>query len=535
MSWLWPFRAPPQAGFTQEAIAFTAAILILLPLLFSKIRVQASSVLCLGLAAIPMLQNWFGLIPFSGSAWLLSIYLAAFSLMLLAGNQMVGRQESIVPFAAILAAAFLFAAVLSTWIALRQYFLLADSTWEINHNHGRPYANLAQPNNLATLLGMGLAGCLYFYEKRLLGRLSAGILGLFLMIGIAVTQSRTPWVTTIVIITLWAVKSKNSKLRLPLFWLILWVLSYIAIVISLPHLNDYLQLGGVSLADRAMASGRLSLWSQLWYAVWNGPFWGYGWNQTIAGQLSVMAERPLSMMATYSHNILLDLLLWNGLIPGALIVFAIAIWLARIGYFVNSEEGLFSLVAASFILTHSMFEYPFAYAYFLLPLGLLLGIANADGPTRYLFQIPRIALITVILCGLWILKIALADYNIIKADYQAQKMAAANVIGFESNTPISKVVFLTQLKELQRFRAMEPRSGYDDEELKWMAAVVQQYPHLANLYRYTLILLMNGKADQAERYLDLLCKLHGDNFCDQARSELENAMGANWGQMNNKI
>src|SRR5690606_41560804 len=126
-----------------------------------------------------------------------------------------------------------------------------------------------------------------------------------------VTESRTPWVTAIIIIILWAVKSQHSKLRLPLFWLILWVLSYVTLVILLPYLNNCLQLGGVSLADRAMASGRLSLWSQLWYAVWNGPFWGYGWNQTVAAQLSVMAERPLSMMATYSHNILLDLLLWR--------------------------------------------------------------------------------------------------------------------------------------------------------------------------------------------------------------------------------
>lgn len=521
--WLWPFRAPPQGGFSQEVNAFTAALLVLMLLLFKPVRVPLSTLLFLGLAGIPLFQNSMGMMAFSGNAWMVSVYLTAFSLMLLAGHTLTTPQPSAAAITSILAAAFVLAASLSTWIALRQYAQLADSIWEINHNSGRPYANLAQPNNLATLLGMGLAGCLYFYEKNLLGRLSAGALTIFLLLGIVVTQSRTPWVTIPVLMLFWALKYRHFRPRLSLSAVLRWAILYAALVLGLPYVNECLQLGGVSLAERAFAAGRASLWAQLWYAVWNGPFWGYGWNQTITAQLSVTAEWPLSMMTTYSHNIMLDLLLWNGLIPGALIILIMVVWLMRVGCFAHSKESLFALVSAGFILVHSLLEFPFAYAYFLLPLGLLLGIASADTPTRYLFRLPKTVLIVILLCGLWLLTTAIADYRIIKADYQAQRMAAAKVVGFEAETPVSKVVFLTPLRELQVFRATEPRSGYDEAQLRWMKSVVQQYPYLANLYRYTLILQINGKPEQASYYLDLLCKLHGDEYCDQARIELAEA------------
>src|SRR5690554_212725 len=222
--WLWPFRPLPLNGFAQEILAFSAALIVLtLSLLqVQTIRVAKYVVLFLGLSAIPVLQSWLGLIPFSGNAWLVSAYLFAFSMMLIAGHSMTLNRASISKgraeyFIEILAAVFVLASALSTWIALRQYFHLADSIWEVNHNSGRPYANLGQPNNLATLLGLGLAGCLYFYEKQLLGIVAAGVLTFFLLLGLAVTQSRTPWVTSLAILAFWLIKMGDfaPRLRFP--------------------------------------------------------------------------------------------------------------------------------------------------------------------------------------------------------------------------------------------------------------------------------------------------------------------------------
>lgn len=520
-SWLWPFRPAPLISFTQEVLALTAAALLLPLLLSKKILIPIYFFTVLGIGAIPVLQYWQGSIPFAGNAWLTSIYLAAFALMLLAGYNLTDNKKSTHNFTALLASIFMLAATLSTWIALRQYLHLADSSWEINLNSGRPYANLAQPNNLATLLGLGLAGCLYFYETRRFGHFSAGILSAFLLLGLAVTQSRTPWVTSLAILVFWFIKMRTFSPRLTFLHLCLWVGFYVFLIVTLPYFYNLIEFKAASLADRAAALERWSLWSQLWHAAWNGPFWGYGWNQTNAAQVSVTLEYPLSMMTSYSHNLVLDLLLWNGLIPGSIIVIGVGVWLLRLGWFAHTKESLFALIAAGFILTHSMLEFPFAYAYFLLPLGLLLGISSVDMPNKQQFIFPRSLLLIIIIAGGWLIKLAITDYQIIKADYLAQRMKAANVIGFENKVPIVEVKLLTQFRELQRFKAIPPSSDYNAKELAWMKSVVHQYPHLANLYKYALILRLNGQPKLSEQYLKLLCNLHGTKFCEQAYIEIE--------------
>src|SRR5690606_25164059 len=144
-----------------------------------------------------------------------------------------------------------------------------------------------------------------------------------------------------------------------------------------------------------------------------------------------------------------------------------------------------------FILVHSLLEFPFAYGCFLFPLGLLLGIASSDRTTRYQLRLPSIVLLIFIVAGVWLLNLAISDNEIIKADYQEQRMAAANVIGFESDIHIAQVVFLNQFRELQRFKGTDPSLEYDDEQLRWMEKVVRQYPHLPVLYRYVLTLIIN--------------------------------------------
>ncbi len=54
----------------------------------------------------------------------------------------------------------------------------------------RPYANLAQPNQLATLLVMGTVMAYLLYQRRLLKPWQFAVLGLHLSIGLVLTESR---------------------------------------------------------------------------------------------------------------------------------------------------------------------------------------------------------------------------------------------------------------------------------------------------------------------------------------------------------
>lgn len=519
LAWLWPFHGKPWTSFQQESLAFCAGLLMMVSLLFCSVRVPVSVVGFFLLATLPLLQLQSGIIFFAGDAWVASGYLAGFGVMLLAGYNWSaqGWRKELAEF---LAVTFLLAATLSAWIALRQYFFLADSIWEINLAGGRPYANLAQPNHLATLLGLGVAGCVYLYERHLLSRASAALLVAFLIVGLTITQSRTPWVTTLAIMVFWALKARQCSLRLSQKVLCLWALFYLCCILGFPLFSERVQLGGANLAWRAMSLERWELWLQLWHAVWHGPAWGYGWGQISLAQVGVTLNQPLAMMTDYSHNIVLDILLWNGLVPGAVVVLVVGYWLVRLAWLARDRESLFSLLAAGFILVHSMLEFPFAYAYFLLPLAILLGMVAGGVSSVCEWRFSRVALISLLVGAVWLFFNIYADYKIVEKDYFAQRMAAAKVVGFEGGQQVSEIVVLTQLRELQRFRRESPREGMSFSELGWMERVVHRYPYLSNLYRYSLALTLNGRQMEAEKYLMVIRGLHGEESYQQAVQQM---------------
>lgn len=62
------------------------------------------------------------------------------------------------------------------------------------------------------------------------------------------------------------------------------------------------------------------MWHQMLLAIKEQPLLGYGWNQVGVAQLSVYLDYPTTEWTEHSHNILLDLLIWNGIPLGILII-----------------------------------------------------------------------------------------------------------------------------------------------------------------------------------------------------------------------
>ena len=112
------------------------------------------------------------------------------------------------------------------------------------------------------------------------------------------------------------------------------------------------------------------------------PWFGYGWNQTAAAQIAVAGAHPGDMTFTYAHNIVLDLLLWNGLPLGILITLACGYWFVTRMLRARNVEAVYAMAALLPFAMHSMVEFPFAYAYFLITAGLLIGIVEASTARR---------------------------------------------------------------------------------------------------------------------------------------------------------
>src|SRR5690606_17425024 len=142
--------------------------------------------------------------------------------------------------------------------------------------------------------------------------------------------------------------------------------------------TKYLGIGTGSLMDRAQQAARLGMYQQFFHAILAGPWYGYGWDQVFVAQATVAAQQTDHGPSFYTHNVLLDLMIWNGPVVGGLIILATAAWFWRLLRNTRNLTSTYAWLALSCFLIHSMLEFPHAYLLFLLPAGLLLGILQAS-------------------------------------------------------------------------------------------------------------------------------------------------------------
>ncbi|WP_410209473.1 Wzy polymerase domain-containing protein [Aquirhabdus sp.] len=535
ISWLIPHHYNPWLTSDSEFLAFIAALL-LCPLLFNaKITLPRISIFIAICALIPIIQWAFGVIFFLGDAVIVSSYLLGLATAIMLGHNFAGNESTRNKAYMGLASVLIIGSVISTWLAFRQW-LQFDSGFNsfsayIPPNSGyRPFANFGQPNNLATLLCMGLASVWYLFERHLIGRTASSLLAGFLICGVTLTQSRTPWVGAFFVLVWWAWKSRFLTSRLSWLSLIVWITLYVGLILSLPIITDYLGVGEVDLAGHAQAFERLGLWQQFSLAVIDGPWWGYGWNQVSVAQLAMSNVFPVAQMTNSSHNILLDLLVWNGPVVGMLMIAVIGVWIFRLGYSARNQETIFGLMTVGFVLIHGMLEYPLCYAYFLLPVGFLLGLSNRQLTQigvpplprfKWIaipdFTLPRIAfasfLVVSVSCMAWIGQ----EYSNLDKNYQerASTQTAGTSLSSEGHA-----VLLTQLRDRLRLKHSDPTARMTAQQLDWTRNVAYRYPQIANLYHYAAALALNNQPTQAKLELTNLRALYGETVYTNALNQL---------------
>lgn len=514
ISYILPNHYFPWVVAYQEFSAFLAVFFLLGFTFFNRFRFFAPfyGLFFLLLAFFPLGYFFAGDIYFFGDAWVAMLYLLCFFVTLLLGYNFGADALLRKKLLYCLFVLLLVAAVISVWIALRQWLMLSGSIWVADMPFGnRPFANFAQPNNLATFLCMAIAAAWYFYERKILSRISASLLVLFLLFGVVLTQSRTPWIGAVVIALFWLWKSRTLPLRLSMHALLLWLGGYMALILSFSAIGDLLFLPTVGLLERAQALHRWPLWVQLWMAVLEGPLWGYGWNQVSIAQVAISQTYPVPLMVEHSHNILLDLLIWNGPLLGGAIICAVAFWLACLGWRSRSLESIFCLIAVGVVLVHGMLELPLAYGFFLFPVGLLLGLVAGEQRSRRELLVPRWLVGAVLVASAAMFAWVWHEYRVIEEDHRLMRFESLQIGDLKAEQAAPEVLLLTQLREFIRFARTPATEGMSSERLEWMRKVAHRYPYRPSLLRYSLALALNGKAKQASDQLRVLQSLYGDS------------------------
>lgn len=513
LSWILPNHYYPWSTAYQDFASFFSIILLFFGAVCSfKIKAPKYFFVFILVATVPFIQFCLGVVQFFSLAFFSSLYILGFFFSLLVGYAFFRGSLGKYYLLDVLAISLILGAILSLWIALRQWLLLSGSIWVVDLPYGgRPFANLAQPNNLATLICMGLAAVFYIYEKSCIGRLVFGVLAAFLLFGIALTQSRTPWVGLLVVTCIWFFKRRSYRSKLDFGIVCMWLFYYALCVFFLPKISESLLLQSVSVIERAQSLERLALWEQLWHAIWQGPWWGYGWGQVSLAQISMSSTYPVQMITEHSHNIILDLMLWNGpFLGGALIIFGFY-FILKVFWLTKTVESLFALFVLGFLLVHGLLEFPLEYAFFLFPLGILLGSAAAENTENNEFYFP-----TPIGCIIFLFSFVLffwvwREYRVVEEDYRLMRFESARIGHLKAEQPAPDVILLTQLREFLRFARTEPRQGMTASELEWMREVSYMPPYAPSLLRYALALGINLQPDRAVEQLELIRVLHGED------------------------
>lgn len=529
LAWLIPNHYPPWTSFYNDGCMAIALLLFVLsqPIGRQSTGMPGVAWFVIGIIAIPWLQWAFGLLLFSGDAWVSTLYLLGFAIAISTGHAWAGHDAK--KFATLLASATLAGACISSVLGLIQT-LHGDVLGVWGHTAWpgmRAEGNLAQPNNLGTLMGFGAVSLLLLHEQGQLGKASSAcVLGL-LLIGAALTQSRTALLFGIAISGVLFLFSKRHpgvlKTRLPtvvvataLHWGMTWIW---------PILEKSLLLSPTQSLDERGATNRLAAWRLFVGAINHAPWAGWGWLQSGTAQLA-MAERypPVGELFAETHNLFLELLVWCGYPLGIFLCLVIVYWFATRLRKISTIESLCGLLTVTVLCVHSMLEWPFHYAYFLVPTGFWIGmIDNAIGVRCILSTKWRFG---IIVTAASLLLLISREYLAIEDDFRLARFESLKIGYVNTSKAAPDTPFLSNLSEYSRFYRTRLVANMNNDELEGMLAITKRYPYAKLLLGYSEAAALNGRMQEAIKTFFKIKLLYGEGLYRSFKEALQQeAMG----------
>jgi hypothetical protein len=489
------------------------------------------------LLGVTLLQLLSGRMVFAGEALTFALYLVlcliclavGFALTSAEGGQGVESARRASPLM-VLSMALLAGGIASTMVALVQVLEIWEtSPWILRMPYvRRPGGNLGQPNHLTTLLLMAMASAAYLHASKRVGHGVMILVLVLLCIGLAITESRTGAVGLFALLVWWWCKQPLVAPQVSRLWAVGVATMFVAMFKGWPALLGASQgLPSGALRARLDASGgeaRMDVWPQLIEAALQRPWWGWGVRQTAEAHNTVAHAYGFSLPFSYSHNLVIDLALWIGLpITGLLLVMA-SVWLWRRTQATKAMTPWYGLAIALPLAVHSMLEFPFAYAYFLVP--AMLGLGAMEGalhkpPAASLRAVPAagVLLLTTILAA-W----SVVEYVRVEEDFRVARFELLRIGETSADYGRPQIVLLTQLGALADATRIVPKPSMPAEQLDLLKKVALHYPWSGTQYRYAMALALNDHPAEAARQLQVMRAQHGEKTYRKLRTQIEDKL-----------
>lgn len=527
IAWLLPNHSLPWTSFHSEAWAAFVLLMVGACIVYRSERQpnwNVFTILVLLISVIPLAQFAFGKINFFGTAWLNTVYLLGFWLSIRVGE--LWEKNSPNRASDLIFGAVFLASLLSVGIQL--YQLIGRSAldiWTLNFNDSsRFYGNLAQPNQLASLLILGLIAISWAHFRGVLSASVGVAFACALLFGVALTESRTALLNICLLTaSVIAYRKYLTSWRYIAVLIGLWVL-YVVFILSIPSVIAYVRGGeedSVKQTVRGLSDPiRLKAWSMLIYASSKEAITGYGWGQLAAANYAVVGEFPGQPgLFLHSHNLLLDLVLWNGYVVGVAMILLVIAWMWRCYTAPKALLHLHPIAAISVLAVHGMLEYPLHYAYFLLPVGIFVGVLQNR---MKIFRLPgndRMVNIALVVIVLFAFVATVKDYFRVERSFYGLRFELQNIPTNISKDP-PRVLVLTQFPEYFKLARGIPTSGLNESNIQALKNTVMAMPGDLLVYKLAANLALNGKPEEAGRWLINLCKTRETN-CQRMRNYWE--------------
>ncbi len=544
LSFLMPSHFPPWMSWHSEAVAFVALMVLAWQSVIARYIQDAAYRFPLPFLVLPLLVffgiaalQWsVGSIPWSGHVVVVFFYATLSAICLAAGFS--EYYFSAVPPAdakpkdllEVLAWCLLGVAAFSVFVAVSQAFNLWESAaWIVRMpNWRRPGGNLAQPNHLATLLVMGIASAVFLQVRARWSAITAVCVVLFLSAGLATTESRTGLLSALALLAWWLWKqhvvapqaSRWGAAGLSAVLVVMFVMW--PTVFNAVHM-----MGDARIENRlnSMSNSRFEIWSQLGEAALQKPWWGWGINQTAHAHNAVADRYGASAPFTFSHNLVLDLTLWIGLPLTVLFVVLAAIWTWRRAKATRDIVPWYGLALALPVAVHSMLEYPFAYAYFLVPVMLGLGAAEGALGGGIWMRLRLKPVVGILLITTGLMAWSAVEYIKAEEDFRVVRFEMLRLGQTPSTYERPEMILMTQLGALLDSIRLPLKTDMTAPDLELLRTVALNYPLATTEYRYAMALALNGNTAEAARQLQVIRAQHSDtnylNFCRQMKHGLK--------------
>lgn len=506
LMWVLPDHISPWNTFLQEAVACVGFALLWGGGNFTFIPVRIYISLFL-LIIISLFQFFLGLIDVGDSVFLILISIYCCMSSSLGVSSFMEQRDNVhfqifskidIVFLTILSGALINSIVgLAQWQGVEQGMFMYPSK-------GRVYGNIAQPNQLATLLIMALVSLLYFDISKSIRNIWLYSASAILVFTLVATQSRTGAVSiTLLAVAVLFIKNFRNSLRwistsLSLYWLLYFKWGDISNA-----------LGGSAARDfSGLSTTRYKLWEQMYAAISEKPFIGWGWLNLGAAQQEFTVIIGGAENMDHAHNLFLDLMIWFGVPIGGIFAIALIFWMGRSLYsnlIIKSNDKSAIAAQCSILLifpiaVHSMLEYPFAYMYFVLPCVFFMGVVEGD--TKFLKSISlNIKKLNWIFISVSIVLSVIVgrEYLQIENDFKASLLEEQfHTEENELHQYSSSYLILNQYQKLVKILRTNPSSNIDEEDIEAARIISKRFPWFITMRQYYLFLLKMDKCDEAQ-------------------------------------